>query len=351
MRNGVKLRYLGPLWKYLLGLGVLAYFLWSNWSGPDGQPGLSIILRRSPQVLPLALAALAYLVGLLITFFRWYVLVRAQRLPFTLANALRLGSVGFFLSALLPGSIGGDIIKAASVAREQSRRTIAVATVLLDRAIGLWGLTWLVAVAGGVFWLAGNPAVTSVKWLETLIGTTVGIVAGTVVLWLGLGVLPQWRAEKFAWRLGRIPKVGHSIAEFWRAIWIYRCQGPAVGAAIGLSMLSHTCFTFAVFLSAHVFLEAGQPEQIPSLAQHFLIVPVASACEAFFPAPGGLGAGEGLYGWFYETLGALAATGVAAALAKRIVTTGWAVAAYIVYLRMRPAMRAVAEETGDRAAA
>ena len=41
-------------------------------------------------------------------------------------------------------------MKAAGIAREQSRRTVAVATVIMDRIIGLWGLCWLVALLGGL---------------------------------------------------------------------------------------------------------------------------------------------------------------------------------------------------------
>ena len=79
-----------------------------------------------------------------------------QDLPFTLGNAFRLGLLGFFFSTFLPGSVGGDLVKAAGIAREQSRRTVAVATVIMDRIMGLWGLCWLVALLGGGFWMAAD---------------------------------------------------------------------------------------------------------------------------------------------------------------------------------------------------
>ena len=88
--------------------------------------------------------------SILITFVRWYILVRAQDLPFSMANAMRLGSIGMYWNTFLPGSIGGDIIKAAFLAREQSRRTAAVATILFDRVVGLCGLFWLITLLGSV---------------------------------------------------------------------------------------------------------------------------------------------------------------------------------------------------------
>ena len=144
--------------KYLLAIGLLTYVVWSNWSptSKTGKPlpGLKAVwdahvLNRQPiHGDCLALAATLCLAAILLTFVRWYYLVRAQGLPFTMTNALRLGMVAFYFNIFLPGAVGGDIIKAAFIARGQSRRTVAVATVILDRVIALWGLFWFVALLG-----------------------------------------------------------------------------------------------------------------------------------------------------------------------------------------------------------
>src|SRR5207302_6744765 len=124
----------------------------------------------------LALAATLGLAAVLLTILRWYFLVRAQGLPFTVTNALRLGLVGFYFSIFLPGSVGGDIIKAAFIARGQSRRTVAVATVILDRAIALWGLIWFVALLGAVFWLNGSLQGEAGERLQTIIEIAAGMI-------------------------------------------------------------------------------------------------------------------------------------------------------------------------------
>jgi glycosyltransferase 2 family protein len=111
--------------KYGLGLGLLAWVIWLNWA-PDSPTGLKAALQGPVHVGPFLLAALCCACWLPLIFFRWYVLVRAQDLPFTLPNAMRLGLVAFFFNAFLPGSIGGDIVKAAFLAKEQSRRTWAI---------------------------------------------------------------------------------------------------------------------------------------------------------------------------------------------------------------------------------
>src|SRR5438067_4237931 len=169
----------------------------------------------------MALAGLLLTASLLISFVRWHLLVRAQDLPFALPNALRLGLVGFFFSTFLPGSVGGDIVKAAALARQQSRRTVAVATVIMDRVIALWGLFWFMALVGGGLWAAGALEGPGAAESKLIVRLEAGVVGASVVVWLLLGLLSDGRAERFAGRLGRLPKVGGSAAEFWRAVWMY----------------------------------------------------------------------------------------------------------------------------------
>jgi uncharacterized membrane protein YbhN (UPF0104 family) len=325
--------------KYGLGLGLLAWVVWWNWA-PRSHDGLGSIwekhvVRGEPvNVQAFALAATICLTGVLLTFLRWYVLVRAQDLPFTIVNALRLGLIGFSLNSLLPGSVGGDIIKAACVAREQHRRTVAVATVLIDRAIGLWGLGWLVVLSGGLFWLSGDLARSpAAAALQAILLTVSGLIAASVLVWLLLGVLPARRAERFARRLRGIPKVGHSAAEFWWAIWIYRNKGGSVLLALVLALAGHVCFVLTFYFAALTFLSAAQ---IPPLPDHFLGVPIGMAIQAGVPTPGGVGGGEAAFGWVYEQLHS--AWGVLSCLSQRIILWSLALVGYLVYLQMRPSL-------------
>jgi uncharacterized membrane protein YbhN (UPF0104 family) len=327
--------------KLAFGAGLFAWVIGANWQpSAGGNPGLGEALARPMQWLPLCLAAAFYLTGLLSTFIRWYFLVRAQDLPFTPVNAARLGLVGFSLNTLLPGSIGGDLFKAAFLAREQSRRTVAIATVLLDRAVGLWGLIWLVTLAGIVFLFLGNPALTANATVRGYAYTVFGTTGASLIIWFLLGTLPQARADRFAGRLAQIPRIGHSAAEFWRAFWLYRCKGASVAFAVLLAIFNHTCLVFAFYFAAHVFQEPGAEAGIPTLAQHFLLVPLAQAIQTLPLSPGGVGVGEFVYGKLYELAGSAESTGVLAALAFRLLILVLAMAGYLVYLRMKPSLPA-----------
>jgi uncharacterized membrane protein YbhN (UPF0104 family) len=318
-------KHLVTLLKYLLGLGLLAWVIWANWEPASGQ-GLRHVFEKQLNVVPLVLALVVCLLSVVMTFLRWYVLVRAQDLPFTLPNALRLGMVGYFFSTFLPGSVGGDIIKAACIAREQSRRTVAVATVLLDRAIGLWGLLWLVALLGGAFLATGQ--------LGALV-TEPDAAAALRAIAVGAGVLAVTSLA-----LWLLPKLGGPLAEFWRAVWMYRCRSRSVALAVGMSMVGHVGFVLTYYFASQIVAPPSQA--VPSLGAQaqFLIVPVGMAIKAGFPSPGGIGGGEAGLGWLYTLAGGAFADGVFAALMERAVNWVLALAGYLVYLRMKPALAA-----------
>jgi uncharacterized protein (TIRG00374 family) len=343
--------------KYGLGLGLLAYVVWQYWSLPtdDGKENLGLVgaFDKPWNMDALLLAGLICLTSVLITFVRWYVLVRAQGLPFTLFSAFRLGLIGYYLSTFLPGSVGGDIIKAAQIARQQDRRTVAVATVILDRFIGLCGLIWLVAFLGGFFWWVGylDDAIKTQQALialETIVVVAWAVVLGSLGFWFLLGVLPARRAERLARWLERIPKIGHSFAEFWRAIYMYRCQGRSVLLGLLLSIVGHVGFVMAFYFAA---LTLNPADKIPSVEAHFLIVPVGMAIQGGFPSPGGVGGGEYGYGSLYSLFGFAFAAGVLGSLIRRVIDWVLGLAGYLIYLRMRPALRQAREEAAREEAA
>jgi glycosyltransferase 2 family protein len=293
-------------------------------------PGLLEILSRPINLWPLALACVLWCICLLITFVRWYILVRAQDLPFTLRNAIRLGLVSYYFNSILPGSVGGDIMKAVAVAREQSRRTVAVATIIIDRVIGLWALAWLVALAGGIFWALGNPNLIENDALKTIVLMTWAIVITSAVVWSLMGLFSPAKSEAMAMRLSRIPKLGGSLAELWRAGWMYRRKKTAVAIALGMTLVGHCGWVVIFYLCVSAFPDIDRA----TFAEHVLIVPVGMTAQALFPLPGGVGGGEAAYGWLYTLLGMAAIGGIIGCLVQRVIAWVIGFIGYVIYTRM-----------------
>lgn len=249
-------------------------------------------LARQPKNWTFLAAALACcFAGVALTFVRWYVLVRALDLPFSLKDAFRLGFLGYLLNFVSLGTVGGDLFKAVFVAREQpGRRAEAVATVVLDRLVGLY----MLFVLGSISILATDQMSSSSREIQiicqgTLVCTALGA-AGIAVL-----LIPGVTQGRFSAFLQQMPKAGALFGKLLGAIRIYR-QRPGMLLLSGvMSLAVHTFTATGVWL-----VSRGLPGESPSLADHLVIVPLAMV-TGVLPLPvNGLGAFETAVVFLYE---------------------------------------------------
>jgi len=97
--------------------------------------------------LRLGVAVLLVLAAVAITVYRWQLLARTLGLEFSTREALRVGFLGYAVNLMPLGVVGGDAVKAVFLSRlNPTRKTEAVATVFVDRVIGLVALLILAAL-------------------------------------------------------------------------------------------------------------------------------------------------------------------------------------------------------------
>jgi uncharacterized membrane protein YbhN (UPF0104 family) len=339
--------------KYGIGFGLLAYVLVSNWEPKGDNPGISGLLRQTPDYAALAGMLALCVVALSIQYYRWFVLVRALDLPFTVGGAFRLGLVGTYYNVFLPGAVGGDFVKAYYIARGQpDRRAAAVATVVLDRLIGLFGLLWFSAGVGGAYWLAGDARVAGNDYLRLIVRSCGVLVGLSVAGWVLMGFLSAARAERFEFRLAKVRRVGRALAEVWFAVWTYRQRPGAVYLTVALTAVCHVGMVLMYHLAVRVFVPPAGVEP-GTLGEHFVIAPVGFIAQALFPAPGGVGGGEAVFGYLYTLLGEpaqkdqLKALGLVGRLTLRMAEWTCALAGLVVFLRMRSELPAVVHEAEE----
>lgn len=317
--------------KYLIGFGLLAWIISVNWS-PEGKTGLKQLLARPIDVLALLLAAILMAATVGLQIFRWFVLVRALDLPFTLRNAYRLGLVGYYYNTVLPGSIGGDLLKGYFIAKEQKgRRAAAIATVLIDRAMGLFGLILFVAVSGSIAWGLGNEQITQEAALQRIVKVMVILAAAIAGGYLLLGLLPPRRADRFAGRLRWIPKLGNALAEAWYAVWTYRQRPGAVLLGVGITAVAHAAMMASFYFASRSFAA----DNLPTLPEILVIAPIGFIVQALPVSPGGVGVGEAAFAYLFKVAKRSEESGLAARLALRLVEWGLGALGYLVYLRMK----------------
>jgi len=120
---------------------------------PEVELGIATVLRTTDKLQALW-AILLFLPVYLIQSGRLVVMLAVQGVRLPLWVATKLTFVGNFFNFALPGTTGGDLIKAYYITQYTHLKTEVVTTVFLDRAIGLFGL---VILAGAAILLTRDP--------------------------------------------------------------------------------------------------------------------------------------------------------------------------------------------------
>ncbi|MDW8198611.1 MAG: lysylphosphatidylglycerol synthase transmembrane domain-containing protein, partial [Gemmataceae bacterium] len=310
--------------KYVVGFGLLAYVIYKYWDSKtdpqtgDITPGIGELLSGPMRLEWLLVAALLMATAATLQLYRWYLLVRALDLPFSVRNAYRLGLVGIFYNTFFPGSVGGDLLKAYFIAHAHpERKAKAVATVIADRAMGLFGLVLFVAILGSIAWGLGDARLVANPELQWLVKLTAGIAFSSGLGFLLLGWLPQRRVDRFARRLKWIPKLGHSLAEMWYALVMYRQRMRVVLVGLALSAGSHVGLVFAFHCASRVFPPTDS-STLPAITEHLVIAPIGFIVQAIPVSPGGVGVGEAAFAGLYKLSDRSPQRGIIARLALRL---------------------------------
>jgi uncharacterized protein (TIRG00374 family) len=319
------------LLKYGTSAAIVAYLVW------DAQRNDSFRdLWTQPKNWLLLLAAWTMCMAMVATtIVRWYYLVRALDLPFTMKDAFRLGFLGYLLNFVSVGSVGGDLFKAIFIAREhRGRRPEAVATVVIDRIIGLYALFVVATVALLCTDLAHSP-LAEIRTIAkaTYICTAIGA-AG--ILWV---LTPGFTRGAVSEMLETLPKVGPIVVRLIVAVRMYRRRLRVLTGTFLMSLAVHAMGALGIYLAAR-----GLGGNVPSLGYHFVIVPMGMIV-GILPLPmSGLGAFEAVLEFLYMNLGGELAVakgqGLVVALAYRIITVTIAIVGLFYYLGSR---REVAE--------
>lgn len=94
-----------------------------------------------------AISVIAILLPIVFLSIRWQIILGSQGIVLEFPRTFVINYAGMFFNNFLPGSIGGDIAKAIVVSKDEKRKAICVATVILDRLIGLVALFLIAFIA------------------------------------------------------------------------------------------------------------------------------------------------------------------------------------------------------------
>ncbi len=325
------------VFKIGLPIAILMYLFWDA-----SENNAFETLRQQSKNWPLlGLALVSCATAVVITFVRWYYLVRALDIPFTLKEAMRFGFLGYLFNLAPMGIVGGDLLKAYMLARHHpSEKTAAVATVFVDRIIGLYTL-FVVASAAILmtgFAAMGNELVRKICFVTHVITITGSV--GMIAM-----LMPDLSNGGSTRLLARTPFVGGVLEKVALAVAMYRRRWPVILGAGLMSVAVHSFFSIGIFLIC-----SGLYETVPALKMHFVIGPL-SAATGVIPLP--VGPFEIVLNTLYLQVPSVLGTamvsgqGFAVALTYRIITVLIAAIGFVYYLTSREEVAEILHEVDE----
>lgn len=277
---------------------------------------IRLVREANPLYLLLALVLLP--LSYLITSYRWHMLMETQDIHMGLGRAFVLNMVGAFYNSFMPGSTGGDLVKAYYAAKHTNHRTRAVLSVIIDRILGLIALI----VLGGVM--------AAIQW-QIPTCRHVAIISGLLIVATVVGLVAFYnpflrRATGLAWFLSRLPMQGqvHHAVE---AMELY-------GHRPWVSILA-VVMTFPVHITTIVSATfAGNAFGLPlHWLYYWAIVPVITLVGAIPISPQGVGVMEPLAVELTRRQGVTVGQAFALVMAIRFCQIFWNLVASLFVLR------------------
>ena len=273
---------------------------------------------RSASLPWLAVALGLYFVVILLSAWRWSLLLHAQRVPVPFKQLTNSYLVATFFNNFLPSNLGGDVIRIRDSARRVGSKTLATTVVVFDRGVGLLALVF-VAASGATIAARMSDAIGPLGpgLLWAALAGVLAIALPVLLLPQGVGLLlGPLRALHQEW-------VGERISRLTGALARFREEPRALlGCFLGAIAVQ------AVFVAFYASIAHAMGFRVP-LAHLAILVPVSFIVQMLPVSVNGWGVREQTFVLYLTRLGlpkesALAMSFLGAMLIMLFSTSGFA---------------------------
>ena len=251
---------------------------------------------------PLAtgLAILLTIAAVIVSAWKWQLLLRAVDQDVSLFRLSDAYLVGLFFNNFLPSNIGGDVARAHAIGRHTGRLGVVVASIAGERLL-----------AGLALGATASVALVVRQDLVGVVGSGVGAVMFGFIALTALFSIPQIRGYLIR-RLGQsgrrgsiarsVESLGRTLSDPWTVVAVFALSVVFQGLVVAVAWAG--------------FMAVGAPV---SIGVCFVLIPVISAIQLVPVSLGGFGVREGAYAFLFGQCCAIAPT---AAIASSLVFAG-----------------------------
>jgi uncharacterized membrane protein YbhN (UPF0104 family) len=241
-------------------------------------------MARAANPLLLIAAVSIFWITFIITSFRWHQLLKAVDIHLTLARTFVLNMVGAFYNTFMPGSTGGDVLKAYYASKQTKHRTRAVLSVFVDRAVGLIALVIMGGAMAAYQYFTGGPADPAVHACGKIALISALIVFGTAAGCIVFYQPTLRRLFGLDWLLSKIPL--QKTKNILETTELYRKNKLLVFQSLIATFPVHITVVFSAMLAGQAFGLTISP------LYYFVAVPVIVLVGSIPISPQGAGVME-----------------------------------------------------------
>jgi uncharacterized protein (TIRG00374 family) len=261
-------RILITLLKVTLSAAIIGYLIYDATQSKKNGNAFVNLMNQPKQWDTLVGAWSCCAMAVLLTFIRWWYLVRALDIPCRFGDCIRISFWGYLFNLAPLGIVGGDLAKSVMLDHEHpGYRAKAVASVLVDRVIGLY-ILFIVVSAAILLTGFGKVDLGEYWWICPV--TYIVTIASTIGLGIVIG--PDLSNGRVLQAINRIPRIGPHLESLINAVRMYNRKPGTLLLTSIMTVGVHSFFAVGCYLIA-----CGLPGNHLSLADHFVVMPLSSA--------------------------------------------------------------------------
>lgn len=252
------------------------------------------VLVDRPALLAATIGAFAF--GIVMNGIRWGILLRLAGVSPSFGRIMQLQLTAVFFNVVVPGNVGGDVLKALYVARDAApeKRTGIFLTVFADRLLGLGGL----AVMAMVITIARGPVLWNDPLLRPMAAMVALLGAATVLGPAVLVLVMKTHGERVEKVLGGTSKIAKLLGQLVAALRLLSARPRALVLALGVAMLYH-----AVVMGYFTLLTNAVSGQDASYSTIATVFPLGLLTIVLPISPAGVGVGHVAFDKLFSAIG------------------------------------------------
>lgn len=271
--------------------GALLYWLVNS-----GKLDFKLLAKLQDYPFAVLFAVTLCVLNFVFISFRWKSILGARsQVHLPILGLLKITWIGQFFSSVLPGSVSGDLVKMLYVQKfdKNFSKKFVLASILIDRVMGLSGLILLVGMSSLIF---GNRIMVNAPAMKPLLNVNYILMSLVISAFVVFYFLHHFIRSVFVRLQGMVfPKLIEGVIGLWDDLVIIK--GHMVRAVV-LSVLIQ-------FIGVLVFWSLISPfvGDHMNFVQALAFIPIGLMTLALPVAPSGLGVGHAIFQKLFELSG------------------------------------------------